>query len=107
MECFRKLVHHKKFPVKLTDDKQVHRVGVAVSSLSDLRKKANKIFNLTDDDDCKNLCVCLSDGTEVCDDDYLATQSNTLFVVSLPGRIPKQSKSGIRIKPQMLSHVFF
>ena len=82
MEIWKKVCPTKKVPVKVTDQRRSRRVGLVVSSLSDVKKKANDIFNVTDKDKWESLCVCLEDGTEIVEDNYLRILNDKLLIVS-------------------------
>ncbi len=77
-------------PFKVTDEKKTRRIGVAVSSLLDLKRKSNKVLCLCPSDaECDSLCVTLEDGTEVCEDSYLLSlQKHTILIVSWSKPLP-------------------
>ena len=85
-------------PFKVTDDQRTRRIGVAVSSLHDLKRKSNKVFCLCSSDaECDSLCVTLEDGTEVCEDSYLLSlQKHTLLIVSCSKPLPIKQGKGCR-----------
>lgn len=77
--CERTQSPNKKLPVKVTDVKRTRKIGLIVSSVAELLKKARSLLV----GDQESIFVALEDGTEVVDDEYLLTlASNTLLVVS-------------------------
>ena len=81
MEIWKKMCSSKKLPIKVTDEKRSRKIGLTVSSLDDLKKKANDVLNLGTSD-YKSLSVYLEDGTEVLDDSYLFSLHNILLTIS-------------------------
>ena len=69
-----------KIPFKVTDVTRSRKVGVVISCLAELKKKANQLFGIGNED---NLKVFHEDGTEVCDDGYLMSlKKHSLLIVS-------------------------
>ena len=85
MEIWKKLscCRSQKLQVKVTDEKRSRKIGLIVSSLVDLKKRANDILKvITSSNNWDSLCIGLEDGTEVPDDDYLfSLQNNTLLII--------------------------
>lgn len=70
----------QKLPFKVTDIKRSRKIGVVVSCLAELKKKANQLLCIGNED---NLKVFHEDGTEICDDDYLMfLKKHSLLIVS-------------------------
>lgn len=72
----------KKFPVKVTDEKRSRRIGFTITCLTDLKKKANDLLKVVNPDDWESLLVYLEDGTEICDEEFLISQCNKLFIIT-------------------------
>ncbi|KAK4015666.1 hypothetical protein OUZ56_030643 [Daphnia magna] len=99
MEIIKKMgcIKPNRLAVKVTDEKRSRKVGLVVTSLTDLKKKSHDIFKvLADSHNLDSLFVALEDGTEVSDDGYLFSLAhNTLLILF-------QVKSGVLIYPGSL-----
>ncbi|KZS12145.1 DNAation factor subunit beta [Daphnia magna] len=99
MEIIKKMgcIKPNRLAVKVTDEKRSRKVGLVVTSLTDLKKKSHDIFKvLADSHNLDSLFVALEDGTEVSDDGYLFSLAhNTLLILF-------QVKAGVLIYPGSL-----
>lgn len=101
MEIIKKMgcIKPNRLAVKVTDEKRSRKVGLVVTSLTDLKKKSHDIFKvLADSHNLDSLFVALEDGTEVSDDGYLFSLAhNTLLILF-------QVKAGVLIYPGKSFH---
>lgn len=99
MEIIKKMgcIKPNRLAVKVTDEKRSRKVGLVVTSLTDLKKKSHDVFKvLADSHNLDSLFVALEDGTEVSDDGYLFSLAhNTLLILF-------QVKAGVLIYPGSL-----